>query len=123
MVDFWVLSRCILSWYPDIPAKLRSRGDIAWFYGSPPNVSAVSSAVTRHPLTAWIWGLDGYIHWLTVSPGEDPWFHYSGGDTALVYPGVRFGIDGPIPSIRLKIQRNCLQDLALMNRFTFRQPK
>jgi len=33
----------------------------------------------------------------------------------LAYPGVRFGIHGPIPSLRLKIQRNCLQDLALLD--------
>ncbi|MCP5109635.1 MAG: DUF4091 domain-containing protein, partial [bacterium] len=37
-----------------------------------------------------------------------------GAKLGLVYPGVRFGIDGPIPSIRLKLQRNCLQDIALL---------
>lgn len=115
VIDFWVLGRGILSWYPDAPKRLRARGDIVWFYGGAPKASEVSSAATRHPLTAWVWGLDGYIHWLTVSPGEDPWFRFGGGETALVYPGVRFGIDGPIPGIRLKIQRNCLQDLALLN--------
>jgi hypothetical protein len=31
-----------------------------------------------------------------------------------VYPGERFGVAGPLASIRLKLQRNCLQDLALL---------
>ena len=32
----------------------------------------------------------------------------------MAYPGERFGISGPIPSLRLKLQRNCQQDLALL---------
>ena len=116
VVDFWVLSRSILSWSPDVPRTLRERGDTSWFYSGPPSAFEASSAITRHPLTAWIWGVDGYIHWLTVSPGDDPWFRFDGAKLGLVYPGVRFGIDGPIPSIRLKLQRNCLQDVALLDR-------
>ncbi|MCP5112781.1 MAG: DUF4091 domain-containing protein, partial [bacterium] len=114
VVNFWVLSRSILSWSPEIPRTLRERGDISWFYSSPPSAFEPSPAITKHLLTAWIWGVDGYIHWLTVSPGNDPWFRFDGASLGLVYPGVRFGIDGPIPSIRLKLQRNCLQDIALL---------
>lgn len=116
VVNFWVLSRSILSWSPDIPRTLRERGDISWFYSSPPSAFEPSSAITKHLLTAWIWGVDGYIHWLTVSPGNDPWFRFDGATLGLIYPGVRFGVDGPIPSIRLKLQRNCLQDIALLER-------
>ena len=32
----------------------------------------------------------------------------------MVYPGERFGVPEPLASIRLKLQRNCLQDLALL---------
>jgi hypothetical protein len=31
-----------------------------------------------------------------------------------VYSGEQFGIEGPIPSIRLKLQRNTVQDLDLL---------
>jgi hypothetical protein len=65
-----------------------------------------------------MWDIHGFVHWLTVSAGADPWFQFDGGGTALVYPGERFGIEGPIASIRLKIQRNALQDLALAERLT-----
>jgi len=35
----------------------------------------------------------------------------------MVYPGDHFGVEGPIPSIRLKIQRNAVQDLTLLDSF------
>ena len=96
---------------------LRNRGDLIWYYGGPPGVTDSSAAITEFPLRAWLWGVNGFVHWLTVSPGEDPWFHFNGGQTALVYSGERFGLNEPIPSIRLKIQRDCLQDLVLLDSF------
>lgn len=118
VVKFWVGNSAILSWYPEAPPKLRERGDIVWYYSEAPSVQAVSSAITFNPFKAWLWGVDGYLHWQTVDPGEDPWFHFNGGSVVLAYPGERFGIEGPIPSLRLKIQRNCLQDIALLSHLT-----
>jgi len=115
LVRMWICSGGILSWYKDAPAMLRKRGDIVWFYSGPPNVSEPSDTISKFPFQAWLWGVDGFEHWLTVDPGPDPWFHFEGGGTALVYPGEKFGLEEPIPSIRLKIQRNCLQDLALLD--------
>jgi hypothetical protein len=115
IVKLWCAGGGILSLYKDAPNMLRNRGDVIWYYGGPPSVTNSSAAITEFPLRAWLWGVNGYVHWLTVSPGEDPWFHFNGGQTALVYSGERFGLSGPIPSIRLKIQRNCLQDLALLD--------
>ena len=50
-----------------------------------------------------------------MAPGKDPWFHFDGGGTALVYPGERFGLAAPIPSVRLKVQRNAVQDIDLLD--------
>jgi len=116
IVNFWVLGGTEFSWFPYAPKLLRDRGDIVWFYSGPPNVVKSSSTITLFPVKAWMWGIDGYIHWLTVSAGKDPWFDFEGGDTALVYPGERFGLTEPIPGIRLKLQRNCAQDLALLGK-------
>ena len=121
MVTLWCAGGGILSWYPDAPRMLRERGDIVWYYGGPPGVSEPSASITKFPFQAWLWGVNGFVHWLTVDPGEDPWFHFQGGGTALVYPGDRFGLEEPIPSIRLKIQRNCLQDLALLDHMKTRR--
>ena len=115
IINFWVCGGSLFSWYDYAPRMLKERGDIVWIYGGPPPATMVSSAITEHPLRVWLYGIDGWVHWQTVDPGRDPWFHFDGGGTVLAYPGARFGIDSPIPSLRLKIQRNCLQDLALLD--------
>jgi hypothetical protein len=115
VVDFWVVSASMLSWYREAPKMLKERGDIIWTYGGAPSVTENSGAITFAPFQSWIWGVGGYVRWLTVSPGRDPWFHFGGGGTALAYPGERFGVPAPIPSMRLKLQRNCVQDLTLLD--------
>jgi len=122
VVNMWTASRDILSWLPRAPATLRDRGDVIWFYSGPPTVTQPASTITQFPLEGWVWGVGGFVHWLVVGAGSDPWFHFDGGGTALVYPGERFGIEGPIPSVRLKIQRNTMQDLALLSSLAKRKP-
>lgn len=122
IVNMWICGDGIASWLPDTIRAMKQRGDIVWFYSGPPAVTQASAKITEFPLQAWLWGIDGFVHWLTVSPGSDPWFHFDGGGTALVYSGERFGIEDPIPGIRLKIQRNALQDLALLDSLKSRRP-
>ena len=122
VVNMWVASRDILSWLPRAPAMLRERGDVIWFYSGPPVVTAPASTVTQFPLEGWMWGVGGFVDWLTVAAGSDPWFHFDGGGTALVYSGARFGIAGPIPSVRLKLQRNAVEDLTLLASFAKSKP-
>jgi len=123
VVNMWVASRDILSWLPKAPAMLRERGDVIWFYSGPPAVTEPASTITQFPLEGWMRGVGGFVHWLTVSAGNDPWFHFDGGGTALVYSGDRFGIAGPIPSVRLKIQRNAVEELTLLASFAGRKLK
>ena len=91
IVNFWVAGEGILSWYPDAPATLRKRGDIVWSYGGTPSVNRVSSEITLNPLRSWVTGVQGFVRWLTVVPGPDPWDGLEGGGETLVYPGERFG--------------------------------
>ncbi len=58
---------------------------------------------------------NGFVRWLTGGSVPDPWFEFQGGGETMVYPGDRFGIAAPIASIRLKIQRNAVQDVTLLN--------
>jgi len=122
VLNMWIASRDILSWLPHAPGMLRDRGDILWYYSGPPAVTEPASTITQFPMEGWMWGVSGFVHWLAVSPGQDPWLHFDGGGTALVYSGERFGIESPVPSVRLKIQRNTVQDLALMESITKSQP-
>lgn len=115
VVTFWVAGEGMLSWYPDAMGKLKRRGDTIWTYGGTPAVQSASAAITLNPLRSWVTGVDGFVRWQTVDPGPDPWFALEGGGETLVYPGERFGVAGPLACIRLKLQRDCLQDLALLN--------
>jgi len=115
VIDLWCCGGGMLSWYPEAPAMLKARGNIVWFYGGTPSAFDPIISITEYPLTAWMWGVDGYCRWLTISPGADPWFEFEGGGTCLAYSGERFGIEGPIPCIRLKLERNAVQDIALFN--------
>jgi hypothetical protein len=113
-VNFWICGKSILSFLPDSVQLAKNRGDIVWMYSGPPSINETASAILENPLLAWVWGIDGYVHWQTVTPSEDPWFNSNGEGVCLAYPGERFGIEEPIPSIRLKIQRNFVQDLNLL---------
>lgn len=114
VINLWVLSGHILSFYPTAPEMLRKRGDTVWFYSSAVPVTQPAQASIYNPLRAWMWGADGYVLWLVTGSGADPWFRFNGGAETLVYPGAKFGLERPVPSLRLKIERNVLQDLALL---------
>ena len=115
VVNFWVCGGGMFGWYNYAPRMLKERGDLVWTYGGTPPVTEPLSHMTTDVLRPWIWGVDGFVRWLTTSPGPDPWFAFEGGTETLVYPGDRFGLAGPIPSMRLKVERNAIQDLTLLN--------
>jgi len=114
-VNFWVCGGSTLALYPEAPAILKSRGDIVWIYGGSPSHFSSTAETLDLPVDAWRKGIDGVVRWLTTSPGPDPWFNSNGSTTGMFFSGERFGLDEVLPSMRLKIQRNCLQDIALLD--------
>jgi hypothetical protein len=115
IINFWVCGGGMFGWYADYAAVLKGRGDIVWTYGGTPQVDRPASHIATEVLRPWMLGVDGFVRWQTVMPGPDPWFKFTGGGETMVYPGDRFGVAGPLPSARLKLQRNALQDLALLD--------
>ncbi|MBN1808983.1 MAG: DUF4091 domain-containing protein [Planctomycetes bacterium] len=115
VVNFWVCGGGIFSFYPEAPALLKGRGDKVWIYGGSPSIFGSTLDATEMPVDAWMKGIDGYIRWLTTSPDSDAWGKSRGNRECMFYPGAKFGLDEILPSIRLKIQRNCLQDIALLD--------
>lgn len=113
IIRFWVVGGGMTSWYREAVRKVKRRGDIVWVYGGTPPVTQTAATIAADVVRPWMQEVDGFVHWQTVAAGEDPWFKFGGGGETLVYPGDRFGIAGPVPSIRLKIQRNVAEDLAL----------
>jgi hypothetical protein len=82
-----------------------------WHYGTTnapgrPNTEAVAWA-----WSAFLAGADGILPWNTI--GTDANFEEPSA-TAILYPGTRFGIDGPLVSLRLKAMRRGAQDAELM---------
>jgi hypothetical protein len=115
VIDLWCAGGGEFVWNIDQLPALKQRGDTVWIYGGTPPVQDVSSSIAFDPLRAWILGVDGFVRWLAVSPGPHPFQALSnGGSETLVYSGERFGLSEPIPSIRLKLQRNTVQDLDLL---------
>ena len=113
MIGLWVCANFI-RWYPEACRAVIRRGEAVWTYSGTPPIAESSAALLEHTFVAWARGLQGHCEWLTNRPGDDPWFDCDGAATGMLYPGDRFGIRGPIPSARLKIQRNAVQDLTLL---------
>jgi hypothetical protein len=112
--NFWVCGG-FHRWYPNELAEVVARGDEAWWYGGTASITAASSSIMSPSYETWMRGLHGNCAWLSTGCGADPWFNSDGGGTGQIYPGERFGIKGPIPSCRLKIERNGIQDIDLLN--------
>jgi len=112
--NFWVCGGFI-SWYREEARAAAARGETVWWYGGYPPLEAPSSAVLQNLWKTWARGLAGFCHWLATNPGPDPWFDSNGCATGVMYPGERFGIKGPIPSARLKLLRNGIQDIDLID--------
>ena len=114
VVNYWVCGG-FARWWPEEIRATVARGDVVWTYSGTPGITAPSSALLEHVWRTWARGLGGHCEWLTVSPGPDPWFNCDGAETGMIYPAERFGIAGPIPSARLKLQRNAVQDVDLID--------
>lgn len=119
--------------------SLFAQGKKLWFYESnaqdAPYVTFASNTLDGLEPTIMMWGswyekASGFLYWDIASwDAKDPWGPTIGfnktGDGVLLYPGnhngqaaplgspAGTGIDGPVPSYRLKMVRSGLQDWAL----------
>jgi len=117
VINFWVCGGGMFGWYLDQSPELKARGDTVWIYGGTPPMTSPASDVTVEVLRTWVWGVDGFVRWQTTAAGGDPWFKSDGGGETFLYSGDRFGIAGPVASLRLKLERNAVQDLTLLDTF------
>ncbi len=80
-------------------------------YGSFHNIEQTNLTATAWPLKAWLNGGNGLLPWQTMA--KDSNFEEFRG-TAIFYPGVRFGIQGPVVSLRLKAMREGTELVTLL---------
>ena len=70
---------------------------------------------------SWREGVKGFLYWSSIywAQGQDPWTtpHFRDqywGEGMLLYPGKDAGLSGPVPSIRLKLIREAMEDYEYM---------
>lgn len=126
VVDLWNIGSAHFFPNADKGGELKRLGKTLYFYG------ATSSRISDPLLEAALWGWRGYRYdvdgiclwhstdwtdWDMDRPVPDPLdfgdWRYEG-VSILFYPGERFGLDGPLPSIRLKGMRRGLQDFEYL---------
>ena len=122
--------------YPPFASRmkaLQARGDKVWAYvcNTPPkpylNVRVDDEGIGGRVLFWQMYQreLDGFLYWNATYydrlPDKDPWKSVDTfsdqiyGDGILIYPGEPVGVDGPVASIRLKLIRDGLDDIALFD--------
>ena len=137
-VDIWVPGIAKLDLWE--AAQARRRGDQVWFYVCLGPLAPYPNLFIDHPSTShrvlpWMvsqFNLDGFLYWTTTwSKFTNPWeeamtrdekpnefvkiIPYANGDGLLLYPPVKEPatapvLAGPVPSIRLKMMREGLED-------------
>lgn len=110
-VDVWMYT-CWSPTYPypnahtdDLPLSTRVLGWMCYELDTP---------------TYLMWATSCYIWQIWGEPVEDAWTDMhtgepSAGDGKLTYPGAKYGIDGPCPSLRMVAYRDMSEDYQLLN--------
>lgn len=115
VVDFWVNGSFVMMFEKEVHAGPLARKEIAWTYTGNSGIDDASGDMAQVPYKIWMRDFTGNTLWNTTAVGKDPWFASDGGRAASLYPGERFGIAGPIACVRLKILRNAMQDVNLLD--------
>jgi hypothetical protein len=95
-----------------IDYRKRRFGEEYWNYSMPESFSDAGGL----PWAVWCvrsycWGATGTLPWQTIGSDGDL---READATALMYPGRKFGLDEPIPSLRMKAWREGLQVAELL---------
>lgn len=130
-VEIWAANLEVFD--PEFARQRHAKGEQIWWYTAigpqaPYPTYLIDDDAIAHRVLSWLqvlYGVNGTLYWsATVFKkwnGEayiprDVWTdamvaHSGYGDGFLVYPGMRYGIDGPIGTIRLSIIREGNEDL------------
>jgi len=93
---------------PMVDGRRERFGEVLWTYGSLCAVDA--SAMELAVRALWLYGhtVDGFVPWLTLG-GVKAWTEPT--ETIAFYPGTPVGVQGSVPSLRLKACRRGEQDI------------
>ncbi|QHW31447.1 DUF4091 domain-containing protein [Paenibacillus rhizovicinus] len=110
MCDLWVVNAGMFSWFPDSIEAMKHKGNVVWLYGGViRKLSSNFMTLFSWPMQTFMTGADGFCVWNAFGHGTSDYLKAPNADEIIMYPGSRFGIEGPLPSIRLKFLRNAMQ--------------
>ncbi len=113
VINLWVVNRNSQSEAPDESALLREKGQAIWPYGGAAHIAAANRLDSlRWPWLAWGREVDGFVWWNALGWGS--WEAAGPGNNHCLYPGARFGLAGPLASMRLKVLRRGMQEHAYL---------
>jgi hypothetical protein len=111
-IDLMVVSGELYTKGPRLREMQERLGVRYWNYGTANAVRRSNTEAEAWTVSAWLAGADGIVPWQSI--GEDANYTRAE-DTALLLPGKRFGIVGPVASLRLKALRRAQQDVEYLN--------
>ena len=96
-----------------------------WYTANAPRWPTPTYHIDTNPISSqvlsWMqraYGIKGNLYWsvTSVDEGDDVYSDLSwpSGDGCIVYPGKKFGIDGPLPSMRIMRTRDGLEEYELL---------
>ncbi len=114
---FWVGGYDMVSWFPESIPVMKSKGNILWIYGGDflGHMDKPLHGLFTNAARCFMMRVDGFCLWNCTNFGRDYLVTpHDNGAEAIMYPGVEFGLNKPVPSIRLKALRNHMQIADLM---------
>jgi hypothetical protein len=114
LVDLMVVGGELYNKGPLLRDYQRKGGVRYWNYASANPVRQTNLSMEAWAVRAWLAGAEALVPWQSVGGDEN---YTKPDETALLLPGRRFGIMGPVASLRLKALRRAQQDaeyLALL---------
>ena len=117
-VDLMVVSDELYNKGPRLREMQETLGVRYWNYGAANPVRRSNTEAEIWALRAWLAGADGLVPWQSVGDDNN---YTRAEETALILPGKRFGIVGPVASLRLKALRRAQQDAEYLTLFADRQ--
>lgn len=114
--------------------RAKAKGAELWWYGcngplAPYPTLHLDAELTTGRIVSWLqqaYQVTGQLYWsvsTASNPYEDYWFSHesnvkqsviANGDGYLVYPGAKYGYDGPLPSMRLMAVRDGYEEYELL---------
>ncbi len=110
-VDLMAVSGELFTKGPRLREMQEQWGVRLWNYGTANAVNRSNTEAEAWAIRAWLAGADAVVPWQTVGSDEN---YTKAEDTALLLPGKRYGITGPVASLRLKALRRAQQDVEYL---------